>query len=126
MHPLPRRTCLALCLAASLAAPGLAQAHAVLIDSTPPPQGHVAAGPLAITLRYNSRIDAGRSKVTLTAPNGATSRLATHGQGADLLDAAAAVSPGAYTLHWQVLAIDGHITRGNVPFSVDAAATAPR
>jgi methionine-rich copper-binding protein CopC len=30
------------------------------------------------------------------------------------------VQPGAYTLKWQVLATDGHITRGSVPFIVDA------
>jgi methionine-rich copper-binding protein CopC len=122
MHTLPR---LAL-LGAALAVPLPALAHAVLIDGTPAPQGHVPAGNLDIALRYNSRIDAGRSKLTLSAPGGTTTRLATHGQGADLLDAQATLSPGAYTLHWQVLAIDGHITRGNVPFTVDAATTAAK
>jgi len=114
-------------LGAALAAPLPALAHAVLIDSMPAPQSHVQAGPLAIVFRYNSRIDSGRSKLTLTAPgpNGGstTTRLATHGEGADLLDAAVTLTPGDYTLHWQVLAIDGHITRGNVPFTVDARAT---
>ena len=122
MHLTPRSALLATILATPL--PALA--HAILVDSTPAPQGHVPAGPLAITFRYNSRIDAGRSKMTLTAPGGATTRLVTHGQGADLLDAQASLTPGAYTLHWQVLAIDGHITRGNVPFTVDAAATAAK
>jgi hypothetical protein len=27
-------------------------------------------------------------------------------------------TPGAYVVRWQVLAIDGHITRGDVPFTV--------
>ena len=26
--------------------------------------------------------------------------------------------PGRYVVRWQVLAIDGHITRGDVPFTV--------
>ncbi len=26
--------------------------------------------------------------------------------------------PGDYTVRWQVLAVDGHITRGDVPFTV--------
>jgi len=26
--------------------------------------------------------------------------------------------PGLYSLRWQVLAVDGHITRGDVPFTV--------
>lgn len=108
-----------------MAAPAPARAHAVLIDSVPAPAGHVPAGNLAIKFRYNSRIDAPRSKLTLTRPDGSTSRLASHGEGPDLLEAGLTLPPGAYTLHWQVLAVDGHITRGNVPFAVDGAAASP-
>ncbi len=104
---------------AVLLAPIPALAHAILVDSTPAPNGHVHPGTLAIKFRYNSRIDAPRSKLTLTAPDGTSTRLDSHGEGADLLDATTQVTPGDYTLHWQVLAIDGHITRGNVPFTVD-------
>jgi hypothetical protein len=40
---------------------------------------------------------------------------------ADRLDANLRdLTPGAYTLIWQVLSIDGHITRGTLPFSVVA------
>ena len=28
------------------------------------------------------------------------------------------LTPGAYVLRWQMLAIDGHITRGDIPFTV--------
>jgi methionine-rich copper-binding protein CopC len=28
------------------------------------------------------------------------------------------LSPGKYAIHWQVLAVDGHITRGQIPFEV--------
>jgi hypothetical protein len=28
------------------------------------------------------------------------------------------LTPGRYVVHWQVLAVDGHITRGEVPFTV--------
>ena len=28
------------------------------------------------------------------------------------------LAAGRYTLRWQVLAIDGHITRGDIPFTV--------
>jgi methionine-rich copper-binding protein CopC len=98
-----------------------ALAHAILVDSTPAPNGHIKPGPLAILLRYNSRIDTGRSKLTLTAPGGAVQRLAVSpGDGAAQLAATATVAPGAYVLRWQVLAVDGHITRGSVPFTVDA------
>jgi len=36
----------------------------------------------------------------------------------DLLTTTAALSPGGYVVRWQVLAVDGHITRGDVPFTV--------
>lgn len=105
---------------ASFAAPHAASAHAILIDSTPAPNSHVPPGALAVKFRYNSRIDAPRSKLTLSAPDGTARRLPSHGEGADLLEADVTLTPGAYTLRWQVLAIDGHITRGNVPFTVGA------
>jgi methionine-rich copper-binding protein CopC len=105
------------------AAPCLAHAHAILVDSTPAPNAHLQAGPLGVKFRYNSRIDTTRSKLTLTGPDGTETRLAIHdGDMPATLSAVASVGPGAYTLRWQVLAIDGHITRGTVPFSVDGPA----
>jgi len=108
---------------AALAGPGLvpavAVAHAVLVASVPATGGSVDAGPVAVTLRYNSRIDRGRSKITLLRPDSAAERLAVEADGpADQLAAAATLAPGAYTLRWQVLATDGHITRGDIPFTV--------
>jgi len=35
----------------------------------------------------------------------------------DVLSAAVDVTPGDYVVRWQVLAVDGHITRGDVPFT---------
>ncbi len=91
----------------------------MLIDSTPAANAAVPAGPVAITLHYNSRIDRGRSRVTLSGPGGAAPAvLAIAGDGPpDVIHTSAATRPGDYVLHWQVLATDGHITRGDVPFS---------
>ena len=37
----------------------------------------------------------------------------------DMLETTANLeTPGAYVVRWQVLAVDGHITRGDVPFTV--------
>ena len=111
-----------LSLAILLAVPGLARAHAVLVASVPPAGGTLPPGPLAVDLHYNSRIDRARSKVTLLRPDGTAERLAVDAPGpADQLLAAATLEPGDYTLRWQVLAVDGHITRGDVPFTVAAA-----
>lgn len=102
-----------------------AWAHAIIVDSTPAPYAHVAAGPLSLVLRYNSRIDAARSKLVLR--HGATDqRLAPTAAGApDVLQASATVVPGEYQVVWQVLATDGHITRGRIPFTVMPPAGVP-
>jgi methionine-rich copper-binding protein CopC len=96
-------------------------AHAILVASTPPTAGHVPAGPVALTLRYNSRIDRSRSRLTLTRPDHSQAVLPIAQTGPDdTLAAETTLAPGAYVVRWQVLAIDGHITRGDVPFSVTA------
>jgi hypothetical protein len=109
---------LALVLGASLHA-SPAAAHAILIASQPQEGGTVPAGKVAIHLQYNSRIDRARSRLVLTRPDHtqATLPIATSG-GPDEMDTAATLTGGAYVLRWQVLAIDGHITRGDVTFNV--------
>ncbi len=99
--------------------PHPAAAHAILIASQPPQGGTVAAGKVAIHLQYNSRIDRARSRLTLTRPDHSQATLPIAAEGApDEMNTAATLSPGAYVLRWQVLAIDGHITRGDVDFNV--------
>ncbi len=100
-----------------------AAAHAILMASLPAPQGRVPPGNLAISLQFNSLIDVKRSRLTLIEPGKEQLRLpiTASGQG-DRMVAIANVSPGPTILRWQVLALDGHITRGDIDFSVDEAA----
>ncbi len=101
--------------------PGLAHAHAILEASTPPAGGTVKAGPLDLHLRYNSRIDRERSRLTLTRPDQTKETVPIAPDGPpDIIDAHLDLTPGGYILRWQVLAVDGHITRGDVPFTVTA------
>jgi hypothetical protein len=78
---------------------------------------------LAITLKYNVRVDSARSKVQLSRPDETVTELPLQQQASpDTLSAkATGLTPGAYKLQWQVLAPDGHITRGVVPFTVKAS-----
>jgi len=104
---------------AALAAPVSAEAHAILIQSDPAIGATVKAGLVAIRLRYNSRIDRGRSRLTLNRPDKTQTVLPIGRDGADDTLATTAELPrGDYVLRWQVLAVDGHITRGDVPFTV--------
>ncbi len=116
------RTLPLLAVSLALLAANRAQAHAILVDSQPAPQGHVAAGPLDLMLRYNSRIDAARSRLALRRPDGTSEVLHSEpNAGPAILRAhVAALTPGDYVVQWQVLATDGHITRGRVPFTVES------
>jgi methionine-rich copper-binding protein CopC len=109
---------LALCLA--FAAGRQATAHALVVEASPAIDSSVAGPGVDIALRFNSRLDHRRSLLTLIGPDGAEHRLALSQDSApDVLQAKASeLAPGAYKLRWQVLAIDGHITRGDIPFHV--------
>lgn len=96
-------------------------AHAVLVEASPQADSTVSGPDVAIRLRFNVRIDAGRSRVAITAaPQGAAKTLKLDKQNTPdvLTTRAAGLSAGKYKLEWQVLAADGHITRGEVLFTV--------
>jgi len=100
-------------------APRPAAAHAILMESAPAINGSAQGPEVAFDLRFNSRVDHKRSRLTLTLPDQSQQVLAIDAASPeDKLDAKATLQPGTYTLRWQVLAIDGHITRGDVPFTV--------
>ena len=95
-------------------------AHAILMDSSPKLNSTVKGPDVAITLRYNVRIDGSRSRVQLAEPDGSTVNLSLEKQTKpDVLQCkATGLKPGVYTLKWNVLASDGHMSKGEVPFTV--------
>lgn len=97
-----------------------AWAHAILMESNPAANSTVSGPDFSVTLRYNVRIDGSRSRLHLIAADGAVTTLAFAKQTApDTLQASAkGLKPGSYTLRWQVLASDGHMSRGDVLFTV--------
>jgi hypothetical protein len=97
-----------------------AYGHAVLLSATPESRQVVPGPDVTIKLRFNSRIDARRSALILVAPNGEQRQLVIDATtSADSLNSeATGLAGGSYTLRWQVLAEDGHITRGEVVFRV--------
>jgi methionine-rich copper-binding protein CopC len=103
-----------------LALPPAALAHAILLEASPAAKSIVAGPDVAIRLRFNSRIDGARSHLSLIFPDASVRALASESQQApEVLTARArGLAAGAYRLRWQVLAADGHITRGEVHFRV--------
>lgn len=98
-----------------------AWAHAILVASTPRDGSVIAGSSLNAVLSFNSRIDQLRSRLTLDGPGESGAAIPiqpNRTQPAKLMGQITALKAGQYTLHWQVLAADGHITRGAISFQV--------
>jgi methionine-rich copper-binding protein CopC len=111
------------CVAAALAlllVVRLAEGHAILKQTWPAANSTVVGPDVPIKLLYNVRIDATRSKLQLMTPENTMKELTLDKQTSPdtLTTRATGLNPGAYKIAWQVLAPDGHITRGLVPFNV--------
>jgi hypothetical protein len=95
-------------------------AHAILQKSIPAADSTVDGPDIHINLSFNVRIDRGRSRLILVPPNGKSVMLKILEESRpDSLSARVTeLTPGSYVLRWQVLASDGHITSGVIPFRV--------
>jgi len=122
---MPRRCLLA---APMLLLASAAQAHAIIRLSEPVAGARVSPGPVRLRLVFNSRLDHARSAL-FVAPvrlgGGGTADevrvdLAADCPAAELIGTTQALAAGAWRIRWQVLALDGHITRGDIPFTVAA------
>jgi hypothetical protein len=116
----PRHLLLAILFSVVALTPELALAHAVLVASTPSAHATIQGPELVVHLKFNSRIDGARSRLYLVDSNGKSQTLTLTSQRAPDTLAAQSVKlgAGAYTIRWQALASDGHITRGEIPFVV--------
>lgn len=94
--------------------------HAILLSTTPGVNQIVRGPDIAFKLRFNTRIDVHRSRLVLLGPD--SEERALNISPAATLDSletrAQGLKSGVYVLRWQVLANDGHISRGEVPFRV--------
>ena len=100
---------------------GIVEGHAVLKESHPVANSTVKGPDVPMFLKYNVRIDAKLSKLQLLNPDNSTSDLSIDPQQPSpdtLTSKATGLKPGPYRIRWQVLAPDGHITRGEIPFTV--------
>ena len=107
-------------IVALLLAGYLAEGHAILKDTSPAAGSTVNGPDVPIMLKFNVRVDATRSKLQLIRPDNQMVDLSVEKQNSpDTLNTkATGLKAGEYKIAWQVLAPDGHITRGLVPFKV--------
>jgi copper resistance protein C len=98
----------------------LAEGHAILKETSPAAGSTVNGPDVPIMLKFNVRVDATRSKLQLMTPDNQMVDLSVEKQNSpDTLNTkATGLKAGEYKIAWQVLAPDGHITRGLVPFKV--------
>ena len=118
---LSRRASITIILLLITGATQVCWAHAILKESTPAANSTVKGPDFAINLRFNVRIDGTRSRLHLVTTDGTTSTLTITGQGTPdtLQSQAKGLKPGVYILQWNVLASDGHMSKGDIPFTVN-------
>ena len=116
-----------LALALTLCLMPAAFGHAVLVESTPAAHAKVDGDSSAVRLKFNLRVDGKRSRLILVRPDRTTQAILIDSQPSPsvLLGALDRLAPGEYRIRWQVLADDGHISRGEVPFVVAATTRHP-
>ena len=97
-----------------------ASAHAILLSATPTERQVVPGSEISVKLRFNSRVDQKRSRLILVASDGTQNTLAIAEQSPPdtLTSQVKRLKSGSYIIRWQVLANDGHISRGDVQFRV--------
>ena len=113
---------LSLFLAGCLTSAG-AFAHAHLQQPLPAAGSEVDASPQALTLNFSEGIETQFSGVTLTGPQqkaiplGKPVRSDNH-KAQLTVPVEQALTPGAYTVDWHVVSVDGHKTKGQYTFTV--------
>ena len=110
----------AIALMLMVVGPRVVLAHAVLVESSPAINATVHGPDLAVTMKFSLRVDGTRSTLLLNLPDGQAKPLAIEKQSTPniVTTRVTQLNPGKYAIRWQVLATDGHVTRGEIPFSV--------
>ena len=102
-----------------------AEAHSLLLESSPAAGATLSEGPTKISLRFNNRIEKKLSTIRVHDANGAkppVTVLLGDGGADQLTGTVAPLAPGAWRVEWQVLSTDGHIVNGGFSFRVTPSA----
>jgi methionine-rich copper-binding protein CopC len=111
-----------LVLLAGFLVPPKALAHAKLIRSRPNASETLAEMPASVELWFNERLEDEFNSIEVADSAG---RKVEDGharvnpqQRTNLLVRLRTLSPGSYLVHWKILSVDGHTSRGRFIFSV--------
>jgi copper transport protein len=109
---------------ALLAMPGPAQAHAVLLRSTPAPQAALTTGPPSVVLHFSEAVEIALGAVRVFDNDGHDVGAAANAQPTrsnanhDLELPLRPLKDGTYVVDWRVISADGHPAYGNFAFYV--------
>lgn len=114
---------LLLCLALVLASPRPGSPHAIVLESSPVHDAVLERAPGQVTLRFNSKIEKRFTRVTLAAADQPPAPVALPesddpARPDRIVIPLRPLAPGLYVLRYRVLAVDGHITKGALRFTV--------
>jgi methionine-rich copper-binding protein CopC len=112
-------------LLATLAlAPDAVLAHAALVKSSPERRAAVIRPPTEVRLWFNERLEPAFSRLTVVDRDGRQVDAGDVRVGPDdpkrLSVGIPPLTPGAYTVRYRVLSVDGHIVEGEFSFTVRA------
>ncbi|MFS8103284.1 copper resistance protein CopC [Lentzea alba] len=130
------RACItfALVLLPFLGGQGIAQAHAIVISTSPAGWEVLGTSPAEVSLTFSEPVELGLATVRILGPAGDTITTAAPVHAVDrpevlVVSVPRALSDGSYTVNWQVTSADTHPVRGTFVFSVGQpskfAATSP-
>lgn len=101
---------------------GRAEAHAVLVRSTPPHRAVLAQAPERVDLWFSEQLEAAYSTVSVWSEAGGQVDDRNVTVGPDdprrLSVSLSTRAPGLYTVKYRVLSVDGHIVEGRITFTV--------
>jgi methionine-rich copper-binding protein CopC len=116
------RTLLALVLTAAAALPEPAEAHALLVRTSPPKRAVLRDPPKQVELWFNERLEPAFATLTVSDRAGAAvgnGRASVDGDDRKRLRLELPpLPPGNYTVRFRVLSVDGHVAEDSFPFSV--------
>ncbi len=99
-----------------------ADAHAVLVRSTPPHRAVLGQMPERVQLWFNERLEPAYSTVSVWSEEGAQVDARDVAVGPDdprrLSVTIEARTPGVYTVKYRVLSVDGHVVDSQLTFTV--------
>jgi hypothetical protein len=109
-------------LAGALLAPALAWAHAEMVKSVPARRAAMTTAPPRVRLSFNERVEAKFSRVSVWDARGAQVDLkdveVDPEDPKQLSVGLPPLEPGAYTVRFRVLSVDGHVVESQFPFTV--------